>query len=147
MIATNSEIAEKAAWGRARAATVLALAFVAAQAGSFGDDLPLNRPQTLHLTAWIFWAAMLMFFLVTGGNIFRSKRLRAILNDESTQDHRRRAMALGFWGAIGAAMSLYVASFYEPLSARLALRLVITFGIALALLRFGTLERKALKNG
>jgi len=147
MPATTAEIAEKAAWGRARAATVLASTFIAAQAGSFGDDLPLNRPQALHLSAWVVWAAMLMFFLVTGGNIFRSKRLRAILNDESTQDHRRRAMALGFWGTIGAAMFLYVASFYEPLSARLALRLVITVGIAVALLRFSVLERKALKNG
>jgi hypothetical protein len=147
MTTGNADIAERAAWGRARAATALAIVFVAAQAGSFHDELPLNRPQALHLAAWIFWAAALLFFLVWGGGLFRSARLRAVLNDETTLDHRRRAMVLGFWGALGTAFLLYVASFYEPISVREGARLVITVTIALALLRFGTLERRALKDG
>jgi hypothetical protein len=147
MTTGNADIAERAAWGRARAATALAIVFVAAQAGSFHDELPLNRPQALHLAAWIFWAAALLFFLVWGGGLFRNARLRAVLNDETTLDHRRRAMVLGFWGALGTAFLLYVASFYEPISVREGARLVITVTIALALLRFGTLERRALKDG
>ncbi|MEI9927264.1 MAG: hypothetical protein WDN44_05565 [Sphingomonas sp.] len=74
--------------------------------------------------------------------------MRAILNDESTRAHRVDAMAWGFWAAIGAAFLVYFASFYDSgLTARIALRLVITLGIVVALLRFGTLERKALKLG
>ena len=143
----QTDLADRIAWGRARAATVMALVFVAAQAGSFSDDLPLNRPQTLHLAAWIVWAAALLMFLAWGGGLLRGKRIRALLNDETTLDHRRRALALGFWGAMGTAALVYGLSFYEPISARMAVRLVVTFSVALALLRFGTLEKKALKDG
>lgn len=143
----HAELTDRIAWGRARASTVLALVFIAAQAGSFPDDVPLNRPQTIHLAAWILWAAALMFFLATGGALFRGARLRARLNDESTVEHRRRAMALGFWSAIVTAFGVYGLSFIEPITARDGARLIVTFGIALALLRFGTLERRALKGG
>ena len=141
------DLVDRIAWGRARAATVMALVFVAAQAGGFSDDVPLNRPQTIHLAAWIVWAAALLLFLAVGGGLWRGARMRALLNDETTIDHRKRAMALGFWGAIGTAALVYCLSFYEPISAREGARLIITFGVALALLRFGTLERKALKDG
>jgi hypothetical protein len=143
----QTDLVDRIAWGRARAATVMAMVFVAAQGASFRDELPLNRPQTLHLAAWIVWAAALLMFLAWGGGLLRGKRVRALLNDETTLDHRRRALALGFWGAMGTAAFVYGLSFYEPLTAREAVRLVVTFGIALALLRFGTLERKALKDG
>lgn len=146
MTTGNANIAERAAWGRARAATVMAMVFVAAQAGSFHDDLPLNRPQALQLSAWIVWAAALLFFLVWGGGLLRGAKMRAVLNDETTLDHRRRAMVVGFWGALGTAFLVFVASFYEPITAREGVRLVITLSIALALLRFGTLERRALKG-
>lgn len=147
MTTGNADIAERAAWGRARAATVMAVVFVAAQAGSFRDELPLNRPQALQLSAWIVWAFALLFFLAWGGGLLRGRKMRAVLNDETTLDHRRRAMVCGFWGALGMAFLLYVASFYEPITLREGVRLIITVTIALALLRFGTLERRALKDG
>ena len=144
---SQTDLADRIAWGRARAAPVMAMVFVASQGASFRDELPLNRPQTLHLAAWIVWAAALLMFLAVGGGLFRGARIRALLNDETTLDHRRRALAFGFWGAMGTAALIYVLTFFEPLSAREAVRLVVTDGVALALLRFGTLERKALKGG
>lgn len=144
---SDTELADRIAWGRARVATIFGIVFVTAQAGSFRDDLPLNRPQALHLSAWIVWAAALLIFLSLGGGLWRGAKIRALLNDESTLDHRRRAMALGFWGAIATALGVYVLSFFEPLTAQAGARLVITFAISLALLRFGTLEKKALKGG
>lgn len=142
----ETNLADRIAWGRARAATVMAVVFVTAQAVSF-PDAPLNRPQTIHLAAWIVWAAALLFFLAFAGGLLRGAKIRALLNDETTLDHRKRAMALGFWGAIGTAALVYAISFYEPISARGGARLIITIAIAIALLRFGTLERKALKDG
>jgi len=147
MTSEKPDLAERIAWGRARAATVMALVFIAAQAGSFHDDLPLNRPQTLHLSAWVVWAAALLLFLLAGGGLLRGRKVRAVLNDESTQEHRRRGMVTGFWFAILAAFLVYGLSFFEPVSAREAARLVITIAIAAALMRFGTLERRALKGG
>ena len=146
-MSSQTDLADRIAWGRARAATVMAVVFVASQGASFRDELPLNRPQTLHLAAWVVWAAALLMFLAVGGGLFRGARIRALLNDETTLDHRRRALALGFWGAMGTAALIYGLSFFEPLSAREAVRLVVTYGIAIALLRFGMLERKALKGG
>jgi len=143
----QGQLADRIAWGRARAATVMAVVFMTAQAGSFPGDLPLNRPQSFHLAAWIVWAAALLMFLAVGGGLFRGRRMRALLNDETTIDHRKRAMALGFWGAIGAAVLVYGLSFYEPMSVREGTRLIVTIAIAMALLRFGTLERRALRDG
>jgi len=147
MTSEKPDLAERIAKGRARAATVMAMVFIAAQAGSFHDDLPLNRPQTFHLSAWIVWAAALLMFLAAGGGLLRGAKMRAVLNDESTQEHRRRAMVAGFWTALLASLVVYVASFFEPTGVREGVRLVVTLAIAAALLRFGTLERKALKDG
>lgn len=144
----TSDLVERMAWGRARVATTSALVFVATQAGSLHQDLPLNRPQTVQLAAWIVWALALCGFLAWSGGLFRGRRVRAVLNDKSTKAHRVNAMAWGFWAAIGAAFLVYFASFYDDgMTARVAVRLVITCGIVVALLRFGTLERKALKLG
>ncbi len=38
----NADVAERAAWGRGRAASAMAMVFVAAQAGSFRDELLLG---------------------------------------------------------------------------------------------------------
>ena len=78
MTTRNADVAERAAWGRARAATVMAMVFVAAQAGSFHDDLTLNRPQALQLSAWIVWSVALLCFLVWGGGLFLGRKKRAV---------------------------------------------------------------------
>lgn len=147
MQSENGDAAERFARRRAGVATAMAVVFLAAQAGSFHDDLPMNRPQTLHLAAWIVWAGALLFLLAWGGGLLRGAKMRAVLNDETTIDHRRRAMATGFWAAIATAFLVYGLSFFEPVSVREGVRLVITFAVALALFRFGMLERRALNSG
>jgi hypothetical protein len=145
MSTDTAQLADRLTWKRARAAQVLAFVFIATQIGSF-DAQPMNRPQTLHLAAWMCWAVALLVFLAFAGGLLRGERMRALLNDETTRDHRLRAMAWGFWGAILIALAVYVLSFFEEVSVREGTRLVITFGIALALIRFGALEKKALKE-
>jgi hypothetical protein len=142
----QSDLAERLARGRARVATAMAVIFVTSQGASFRDDVPLNRPQTVHLAAWTVWAIALLVFLAWGGGLLRGRQVRGILNDETTVDHRRRAIALGFWGAMGTAFLVYGLTFIEPVSGREATRLIVTFGVAFALLRFGALERRALRD-
>jgi len=146
MSTATAQLADRLAWKRARLAQATAFVFVATQAASFRDDAPLNRPQTLHLAVWLCWVAVLLALLATGGALLRGKRMRALLNDETTRDHQLRAMAWGFWSAILVALAIYVLSFFSEVSGREGVRLVITFGIALALIRFGALEKKALKE-
>jgi len=145
MTAATAQLADRLTWKRARAAQVLAFVFIATQIGSF-DAQPISRPQTLRLSAWICWVAALLLFLAFSGGLLRGERMRALLNDETTRDHRLRAMAWGFWSAILIALAIYVLSFFETISVREGTRLIITFAIALALIRFGALEKRALKG-
>jgi len=148
MTTETTELAHQLAWRRARIATPMAIVFAISQAGSFpADNATLNRPQIFHLVAWGVWAVALLVFLLGGFGMFRGARVRALLNDETTLDNRRRALALGFWGAILAAIGMYALTFAAAISARDATRLIITIAIVLALLRFGMLENRALKDG
>ncbi|MFA5966739.1 MAG: hypothetical protein WC804_22205 [Sphingomonas sp.] len=142
----QSDLAERLARRRARVATVMAIYFMATQAISFPGDIVLNRPGIVHLVGWVGWAAALLVLLALGNGLFRGGAVRGILNDETTLDHRKRAMALGFWAAIATAFLVFALSFIEPISAREASRLIVTTTIATALLRFGTLERRALRS-
>ena len=142
----TTQLADRLAWKRARAAQILALVFIATQAGSF-SDAPTNRPQTIQLAAWLCWAAALLVFLAFAGGLLRGERMRVLLNDETTRDHRLRSMAWCFWSAILVALGIYGVSFFTAISVREGTRIVITTGIALALIRFGALEKKALKEG
>ena len=69
------------------------------------------------------------------------------MNDENTQANRAQAFQLGFLFTMGGAILLYVLSLFEPVGAREAIHVLMTIGIAAALLRFGMLERRALKDG
>lgn len=145
-MAEQSDLAERLARRRARVATVMAIYFMATQAISFPGDIVLNRPGIVHLVGWVGWAAALLVLLALGNGLFRGGAMRGILNDETTLDHRKRAMALGFWAAIATAFVVFGLSFVEPISAREASRLIVTLTISAALLRFGMLERRALRG-
>jgi cation transport ATPase len=142
----QSDLAERLARRRARVATVMAVYFMVTQAISFPGDIVLNRPGIVHLIGWVGWAAALLVLLALGNGLLRGGAVRGILNDETTLDHRKRAMALGFWAAIATAFLVFALSFIEPISAREGSRLIVTLTIATALLRFGMLERRALRG-
>lgn len=148
MTTETTNLVDRLTLRRARIATPMAIVFAISQAGSFpADNATLNRPQIFHLVAWGVWATALFVFLIGGFGMFRGPDVRALLNDETTLENRRRALALGFWGAILAAIGLYALTFVEPMSARDVTRIVITIAIVTALLRFGMLERRALQDG
>jgi hypothetical protein len=140
------ETADRFSRRRARLATASGTIFMISMGGSFHGD-PASRAGAVQLTAWIVWALLLLVFLAWGGGLFRSREVRALLNDESTRAHRSKAMVLGFWGAIGGALLVYAASFFEPMTAREGVRAVITISVAMTLLYFGSLERRALGDG
>jgi protein-S-isoprenylcysteine O-methyltransferase Ste14 len=140
------ELADHLTRRRARVSTVLAVMFMASMAQSFGVETAPNRPQTLHLAAWIVWAMMLVLLLALGGGYGRSRTIRGLMNDETTRVNRREAMAAGFWAAVFSGFGLYALNLFVPLTAAEAIRLSLTATVATGLLWFGKRERESLRD-
>jgi protein-S-isoprenylcysteine O-methyltransferase Ste14 len=139
-------LADKLTRRRARVSIVLGVLFLASMATSMGVEPPLNRPQTVQLAAWIVWAAALLFLLAVGGGLTRGKSVRALMNDDSTIDNRRRAMVTGFWATVFTAFVVYGISFWDPVSGRDAVRLLLSAAVGASVIRFGILEQRSLGN-
>ena len=97
--------------------------------------------------AWVVLSTVLLAALVTGGFWARRSELRAILNDETSQAHRSDALGVGFVIAMLTGIGLYVLNTVSPMSTREVIHLIVSFGIAGALVRFGFLERRAHSDG
>ena len=139
-------LADRLTRRRARVSTVLAILFMVSMAQSFGVETSPNRPQTLHLAAWLVWAALLVLLLALGGGYGRSRVVRGLMNDETTRANRRAAMAAGFWAAVFSGFGLYALNLFVPLTAAEAIRLSLTATVAAGLLWFGKLERESLRD-
>ena len=101
----------------------------------------------MKISAWLVLTIVLLAGLATGGAWFRSRAVRQLVNDESTRVHRQTAYVYGFWAAMGTALGLYIVSMFEPVSGRDAVHIIVTVAVATALLNFGLLERRALRDG
>jgi hypothetical protein len=123
---------------------VLAVIFVAQQTAYFsGTHDPARRVDHVKIAAWLVLSVVLLLMLATGGGWFRSAEVRALLNDETTREHRRAGFANGFWAACLTAIGIYVIDMFEPLSGRDTIHIILTVAIAAAMLTFGRLERRA----
>ena len=89
---------------------------------------------------------VLLLGLVTKGFWFRSRELRDLLDDETTRANRSDALGKGFIAAILTAIAAYFINQLEPMRGDEAAHLVVTIAIAMALVRFGYLERRALRD-
>lgn len=145
MMTATMDRVERLTQRRARVATAMGVIFIGTQAFRVAEE-QLTRPvDYVQTAAWILWVVMLVAFILFGGAFWRGKSEKALLNDEGTEQNRRTALIAGFWAMLAAAAIAYALSFYEPLSAREALHFLITIGVGATLLRFGMLERQALK--
>ena len=142
-----SEQAERLGRRRARALPVLGVVFLAQQASFLSMPEQAARPvDHLKISAWLLLTIVLLAGLATGGGWFRSRPVRELLNDESTRAHRQTGYVYGFWAAMGTALGLYVVNMFEPVSGRDAVHIIVTVAVATALLNFGMLERRALRE-
>jgi hypothetical protein len=142
--------AERLSRRRARVIPVLAVLLISQQATFLTDTTALDAARNVdvvRLSAWVVLSLVLLFALWTGGSWLQRKAVRELLNDEVTRAHRGDALSLGFLCAMLAAIGIYVLSMAEPIHVREALHLVVSTGIAVALLRFGFLERRAHRVG
>jgi len=126
---------------------VLAILFVAGQLLFPQSDDPSLAVDRVKVVAWLVWAVALLFLLAGGGALFGSKRVRALMDDETTRANRNTAYAMGFWLAVGSALGLYILTIFEAVDAREAIHIMLTAAVAGALLTFAKLERHALRDG
>jgi hypothetical protein len=142
----SAEQIERLQRRRTRITTMQAILFVFWQANffliphDFGTDRPVDR---VKLVAYLIWAALLLLFIATGGAWWETREVRAILNDETTLLHRRRAIEIGFLVGMVIALGCEAASLFMALPERAAVHVVMTAGIGSALFAFASLERRA----
>jgi hypothetical protein len=103
----------------------------------------LRHVDIYWIGSFFFWAASLLFVLAAAGGLFRGRAMRALIDDEVTRAHRASAYAWGFWAMIVTCFAAFVISMFEPLGLMDTLHMLLTFGIAAALVRFVMLERRA----
>jgi hypothetical protein len=142
--------AERLSGKRARAMPWLATLFIAQQlsyflgTGAGTGDRPIHNVQVI---SWLALSAAMLLMLTTGGGWIYSRRVRELANDDSTRAHRDAALRIGFIASMVTCMVVYVVSLGVPLLGQEVVHLVMSVGIATALVRFAFLERRAFKDG
>ena len=147
---STSEQAERLSQKSARALPFLAGLFIAQQASFFLGTGLGTGDQAIHnvqVISWLALSAMMVVLLTTGGGWNYPREVRELANDESTRAHRDAALRVGFIASMVTCIVIYVVSLGEPVRAREAVHLIMSIGIASSLVRFGFLERRALKDG
>jgi hypothetical protein len=128
---------------------VLAVVFIAQQASYFSAIIEdgARTVDNVRIGAWLILSILLLLALMTGGFWFRPKPVRDLLNDEVTRANRLDGLRVGFVATMAAGIAMYLITMFEPVTGRDSIHLMMTVGIAAALLRFGQLERRAHRDG
>ena len=140
-----AERAEKMSKRRSRMLPVIAVLYLAQQFSYFSatHDEAMRTVDHVRVSAWIALSAVLLLVVVTGGGWIYPKAVRDLANDEVTRAHRLEGIQAGFVVAMLAGIGLYFVSLFEPLAGREAIHVIMSLGLAAALVRFGRLERRA----
>jgi len=141
-------VAEKADFlskRRARMLPALAVIFLSQQASFFSQMTGAEHisAEKAKITAWLVLSVVLLLGLSTKGFWLESKEVRNLVDDENTRANRNEAMRWGFLFAMASAIGIYVLTMFDTVTGREAVHIVMSFGIAAALLRWGILEKRA----
>jgi len=130
---------------RARMLPALAIIFLSQQASFFSQMSGSGHvsAEKAKISAWLVLSVVLLFGLATKGFWLERKEVRDLIDDENTRANRNEAMRWGFLFAMGSAIAVYILTMFELVTGREAIHIVMSFGIAAALLRWGMLERRA----
>lgn len=142
--------ADRANDKRAQLLPGMAVLFILHQASyflGFGAGTGDRQIHNVQLVSWVALSTVMLLVLTTGGAWFHSREVRRLANDEATRAHRNAALSIGFVMSMVACIIMYLVSMTMPVLGREAVHLIMSVGIATALLRFAFLERRATQNG
>jgi cytochrome bd-type quinol oxidase subunit 2 len=147
---TDRNVADRAEYlsrRRARMLPVLAILLLVQQGSFFTDHPAADRPvDQLKISAWLVLSAVILLALWTGGSWLQPKRVRELLNDEATQVHRTQAFRVAFLASMIGCIFLYFLTMFSRVETREAIHIILTIGLSAALVSFGVLERRALRD-
>ncbi len=143
---TAVQIAEFVSRKRAYGGALSALLFVAVAIVAHPPLLAGAAPARSGIDWWAIYAAALLGLVATGGGVLWNRRIRALVNDEVARAHQRTAMVVGYWVAAVAALAIYLASRWLPLSGVGAAYLILTPSVVVPLLVFAYLEHRSLAD-
>jgi uncharacterized membrane protein len=134
---------------RARMLPALAVIFLSQQASFFSQMSGSGHvsAEKAKISAWLVLSVLLLFGLATKGFWLEPKEVRDLIDDENTRANRNEAMRWGFLFAMGSAIAVYVLTMFDTVTGREAVHIIMSFGIAAALLRWGLLEKRAHRGG
>jgi heme/copper-type cytochrome/quinol oxidase subunit 2 len=131
---------------RSRIFFVLAMVFFAGQSLYFTSS-PATRDSHARIGAWLILVILILMLLATGGFLLTGRKVRDLLNDETSRSNRLASQALGFWVTIVTALVLYVESIFDPLTFNEGVHILVTLGVGAALISFAVRERRAHRLG
>jgi hypothetical protein len=148
MTSSDIETADRLTRRRARMLPFLAIIFLTQQVSYFAEaDARVRMVDHVKVGAWLLLSVVLLLALATGGFWFKPRNVRALMDDEVTRANRAEAFRIGFLITMIAGIALYFLDQFVPVSGREAIHVLVTVGIATALIAFGALERRALRDG
>ncbi len=144
-------VAEKAEYlskRRARMLPALAVIFLSQQATFFSQMSSSGHisAEKAKISAWLVLSIVLLAALASKGFWLEPKEVRDLVDDENTRANRNEAMRWGFLFSMGTAIAVYILTMFDTVTGREAVHLVMSSGIATALIRWGILERRAHKD-
>ena len=145
---TTAQQADHLSRRRARMLPFLAVIYLSQQVSYFASAPadPDRAVDHVKIGAWVVLSLVLLAALTTKGFWFHRREVRDMIDDEGTRANRGDALGWGFVMSILTAIALFLVSLVERVSAREALHVIVSLGIAAAIVRFGMLERRALRD-
>jgi hypothetical protein len=130
--------AERASRGRAAIMAIAALVLIVNAVIEVGE--PPYAVIGWRSGIWIFLILMWLLILASGGGLNWDRARRKLMNDELSLQNRARALALGFYVTMLAALILYCVSWFQAIEPHDSERLITATGVASALGRYAWLE-------
>lgn len=109
---------------------------------------PAARPvDAMKISAWLVMSAVVLAAIATNGFWLQPREVRSMIDDEVTRANRSDAMRFGFIFAVLTCIAVYFITMFEPVNGRDAVHIIMSDGLGAALIRWGWLERRALREG
>ena len=145
---TIAERADHLSRRRARMLPMLAVLYLVQQTIYFRSTASPHPRDVdyVWIGAWVVLSLLILAGLATKGFWLQQREVRDLIDDESSRANRLEGLRLGFIIAVLTAIALYLVDEFSPMTAREAIHVILSLGLGAALLRFGILERRALRS-